>query len=212
MTLGIPRLKEILMTTPHTIKTPCMTVFFNKDATLSSDQMLQLANSYERLKFSDVVKKVDLGQSISKGPDGVFNRVYKLTLEFDDAKKLKSKLGIKFSHLCKVFSDKFVPQLMTETLKELRRSAEIELSGPKNSENTNDLKKVLSKTVKATKVSKNSKNEDDQQNPEEGPSRAESDSESNDDKAEDQVMDIDGHQKNKQTNYDNSDSEAEATQ
>jgi DNA-directed RNA polymerase I subunit RPA1 len=28
MTLGIPRLKEILMTTPVNIKTPCMTVFF----------------------------------------------------------------------------------------------------------------------------------------------------------------------------------------
>ena len=84
----------------------------------------------------------------------MFNRVYKLTLEFDDAKKLKSKLGIKFSHLCKVFSDKFVPLLMTETLKELRRSAEIELAGPKNSENTGDLKKMLSNTVKATKVAK----------------------------------------------------------
>lgn len=30
MTLGIPRLKEILMTTPTNIKTPSMTVYFNK--------------------------------------------------------------------------------------------------------------------------------------------------------------------------------------
>ena len=30
MTLGIPRLKEILMTTPTNIKTPFMTVYFNK--------------------------------------------------------------------------------------------------------------------------------------------------------------------------------------
>ena len=32
MTLGIPRLKEILMTTPTNIKTPNMTVYFKKDA------------------------------------------------------------------------------------------------------------------------------------------------------------------------------------
>lgn len=32
MTLGIPRLKEILMTVPTNIKTPNMTVFFRKDA------------------------------------------------------------------------------------------------------------------------------------------------------------------------------------
>ena len=33
MTLGIPRLKEILMTTPTNIKTPFMTVYFNKENT-----------------------------------------------------------------------------------------------------------------------------------------------------------------------------------
>ena len=32
MTLGIPRLKEILMTTPTNIKTPFMTVRFTKKA------------------------------------------------------------------------------------------------------------------------------------------------------------------------------------
>jgi DNA-directed RNA polymerase I subunit RPA1 len=39
MTLGIPRLKEILMTTPTNIKTPCMQVYFKKDANLTIDQM-----------------------------------------------------------------------------------------------------------------------------------------------------------------------------
>jgi len=39
MTLGIPRLKEILMTTPSNIKTPCMTVFFRKDKELSIEKM-----------------------------------------------------------------------------------------------------------------------------------------------------------------------------
>ena len=43
---------------------------------------------------------------------------------------------------------------MTEALKELRRAAELDLNGPKNEANQNDLKKVLSKTVKATKVAR----------------------------------------------------------
>lgn len=33
MTLGIPRLKEILMTTPTNIKTPIMHLHFRKDCT-----------------------------------------------------------------------------------------------------------------------------------------------------------------------------------
>lgn len=68
---------------------------------------------------------------------------------------LKAKLGINFNHLCKVFSDNFVPQLMNETLKELRRAAELDLSGQtKNVLNNEELKKVLNKTVKATKVAR----------------------------------------------------------
>jgi DNA-directed RNA polymerase I subunit RPA1 len=37
MTLGIPRLKEILMTTPTNIKTPCMTVYFNPSLTMDAE-------------------------------------------------------------------------------------------------------------------------------------------------------------------------------
>lgn len=39
MTLGIPRLKEILMTTPTNIKTPVMQVPFRKELNLSTEQM-----------------------------------------------------------------------------------------------------------------------------------------------------------------------------
>jgi DNA-directed RNA polymerase I subunit RPA1 len=37
MTLGIPRLKEILMTAPTHIKTPNMTVFFRKDKNITKE-------------------------------------------------------------------------------------------------------------------------------------------------------------------------------
>ena len=39
MTLGIPRLKEILMTTPTNIKTPFMSVYFKKGNDYTKDQM-----------------------------------------------------------------------------------------------------------------------------------------------------------------------------
>jgi len=48
---------------------------------------------------------------------------------------------------------------MNETLKELRRAAEITLSGDKNTANTGDLKNVLKKTTKATKVARGSAKE-----------------------------------------------------
>jgi DNA-directed RNA polymerase I subunit RPA1 len=60
VTLGIPRLKEILMTTPYNIKTPIMTVYFRKDRNLTVEQMQQVATSYEKIRLADVVKDVRL--------------------------------------------------------------------------------------------------------------------------------------------------------
>jgi len=58
MTLGIPRLKEILMTTPTNIKTPNMIVYFNRDRELSKKEMEQYANKFKRLRLSDVTKEL----------------------------------------------------------------------------------------------------------------------------------------------------------
>lgn len=60
MTLGIPRLKEILMTTPTNIKTPFMTVYFKKDKTYTKDQMQKIAKHFEKLQLTEVVKDMNL--------------------------------------------------------------------------------------------------------------------------------------------------------
>ena len=60
MTLGIPRLKEILMTTPTNIKTPFMTVYFKKGQDLNKDQMQKIAKHFEKLQLTEVVKNVGL--------------------------------------------------------------------------------------------------------------------------------------------------------
>ena len=46
MTLGIPRLKEILMTTPYNIKTPIMKLYFKKDIPLNLAQCQKFANRF----------------------------------------------------------------------------------------------------------------------------------------------------------------------
>lgn len=76
MTLGIPRLKEILMTTPTHIKTPIMNVYFNKDCTMTKDEMEAFANRFKRLKLSDLTKEVKVNQSINQDENGNFSRLY----------------------------------------------------------------------------------------------------------------------------------------
>lgn len=94
MTLGIPRLKEILMTTPTNIKTPFMTVYFNKAQNYSKEQMQKIAKHFEKLQLTEVVKHLHLTQAIAKASGGNFKRVYKLTLEFEDCEKMEDRLGI----------------------------------------------------------------------------------------------------------------------
>jgi len=86
MTLGIPRLKEILMTTPTNIKTPNMTVYFHKEAVekMSRDEMERFAYKFKRIRLSDVTKEVKVSQYIQADPSGDgFHRVYKVTLIFE---------------------------------------------------------------------------------------------------------------------------------
>jgi|TARA_B110000285_G_C15074674_1_gene590017 DNA-directed RNA polymerase I subunit RPA1 len=46
MTLGIPRLKEILMTTPYNIKTPIMRLYFKKDVPLDFVKLQKFSNKF----------------------------------------------------------------------------------------------------------------------------------------------------------------------
>lgn len=64
MTLGIPRLNEILMRTPVNIKTPTMTIYFNKDVNISEVEARKFAYKFHRIKLSDVSKMIKVSQSI----------------------------------------------------------------------------------------------------------------------------------------------------
>jgi DNA-directed RNA polymerase I subunit RPA1 len=67
MTLGIPRLKEVMMTTPTNIKTPYMTVQFTKDALakMTHVKMEKFANKFKKIRLTDVTKEVKVSQYIA---------------------------------------------------------------------------------------------------------------------------------------------------
>lgn len=123
---------------------------------------------------------------------------------------MEERLGIQFSHLCKAFADRFVPKLMDLALKDLRKAAEQEMGGIHaggiGSENVNELKQVLSKTTKVTKVGRNEVSEKAEDVTHEV-THLDDESEDNDDeeKSMDLVMDTDGNQKKAVTKYDGED-------
>jgi hypothetical protein len=94
MTLGIPRLKEILMTTPYNIKTPIMKLFFRKDVAVNLAECQKFANKFNRLKLVDIVKEVQVTQSIKPSSNGGFGRVYRISLAYDNLADLSANLGL----------------------------------------------------------------------------------------------------------------------
>lgn len=121
MTLGIPRLKEILMTTPYNIKTPIMKLYFRKDCGLSLDDLQKFTNKFQKIRMSEIVKKIQVFQNIksdrSVNSPLSFRRIYKIQLIFDDIKDLLQNLGITSTRLAQLFSESFIPTLMSEIFK-----------------------------------------------------------------------------------------------
>mmetsp|Transcript_19249 Transcript_19249/g.32787 ORF Transcript_19249/g.32787 Transcript_19249/m.32787 type:complete len:862 (-) Transcript_19249:724-3309(-) len=124
MTLGIPRLKEILMTTPYNIKTPIMKIFFRKDRRVNLEKFQRFANKFQKLKMTDVVQRIRVSQGIAKNPgDFGFSRVYNVTVKFEEAKALAQNLSIDQNKLAQLFSDHFIPQLMNEIFKQFKKDS-----------------------------------------------------------------------------------------
>ena len=161
------------------------------------EQIQTLANSYQKLKMSDIVKSVSLGQEKAKGAENKICRVYRVTLNFEEPDILKEKLGINFAHIKKVFCDNFVPRLMHETLSMMRKAAESDAGGAATVMSA-DLKKVIAVTTSATKKSKGIV-ELKEEELEQGPEKKESDD-------EDKHNDTDGLLKQKTYKYDPDDS------
>lgn len=59
VTLGIPRLREILMTATDKIKTPSMTLTFN-DENLSKEQAEQFCRKLQRVIMLESIKNVEI--------------------------------------------------------------------------------------------------------------------------------------------------------
>lgn len=69
------------MTTPYNIKTPFMKLQFRKDCGLSLDDMQKFTNNFQKIRMSEIVKKIQVFQNIksdqSKGTMS-FRRIYKI--------------------------------------------------------------------------------------------------------------------------------------
>lgn len=104
VTLGIPRLREILMTASATIKTPIMTMPFNG----SKEAAENFKNHIQKISFKYLVKKIKI---IEKVNPKINKRTYIAKIVFEDKKVIEDSIGLSWDFINSRVQDALIPAI-----------------------------------------------------------------------------------------------------
>lgn len=124
VTLGIPRLREIIMTASRDLKTPTMSVPL--DDSVTEKQALRLTRDFTKLTLMELVasdRGVTVTEKLEKADNGMWSRAYYVTIKFHPAERIKEAFGLDIHDIAKVAAKNFVPLLSQNMKKELKRAA-----------------------------------------------------------------------------------------
>ena len=115
VTLGIPRLREILTTSGQEIKTPSMVV----PTCLSLPDAQQFANQIQHLRLKELVREVKVTDTTL--PSQHLQR-YTVELLFESLESIQHAFGLSWTQLKGRVKDVFIPTLTTQIQKHLKRT------------------------------------------------------------------------------------------
>ena len=84
VTLGIPRLVEIIMTASRHIKTPLMELYLRSPHGQDEAKAERLAHKLRCIRLDEVVQRVQSSERIGKGSDGSKMRLYRVQMDLRD--------------------------------------------------------------------------------------------------------------------------------
>ena len=116
VTLGIPRLREILMTSEKNIKTPVMTISI---LSKKKEDAQKLARKFENYKLIDVLKEIKTKQgivfSLQKNEKSTLNnekyRNYEIKMIMEHHKNIEEYFGLNKQDIIIILKEQFIPLL-----------------------------------------------------------------------------------------------------
>ncbi|BBN13954.1 DNA-directed RNA polymerase I subunit RPA1 [Marchantia polymorpha subsp. ruderalis] len=112
VTLGIPRLREILMTASENISTPIMTCPLRSHLTKEDGE--RLAMTMRRLRLVDLIETVDVGEIPFSVQQGIPKRVYKIRIKLYSPKRFPPGMNLTLKECETILRDSFIPRLEKE--------------------------------------------------------------------------------------------------
>ena len=118
VTLGIPRLREIVMAASKKISTPTMTLHLIDELTEASERF---AKGITRLTMAEVMDSVEVKEKIAKGTDRALAKVYTLRLNFYPAAEYCDTYAISIKDVLDTIETRLVRLLSSQIKREMKR-------------------------------------------------------------------------------------------
>ncbi|KAF2083270.1 beta and beta-prime subunits of DNA dependent RNA-polymerase [Saccharata proteae CBS 121410] len=122
VTLGIPRLREIVMTASAAISTPSMTLHVNPE--ISKTDADKFAKGISRLSLAEVVDKASVTESLGRGIAYGQAKMYKIKLDFFAVEDYCKEYAIVVNDVLMAIERKFIPRLQKLVRAELKKKGQ----------------------------------------------------------------------------------------
>ena len=126
VTLGIPRMREIIMTASAAIKTPQMTLPILKD--VSDENADTFCKSISKVVLSEVIDKVTVTETSGSSAGNTNARAYAINMKFFDFSEYSEEYDVSKEELQDVVAGNFLHALETAIVKEIRKQKKTILS------------------------------------------------------------------------------------
>lgn len=119
VTLGIPRLREILMTASSHISTPAMTLVLNEEMTEEDGE--KFAKAISILPLSHVTDSVTVSEHVGKGVGYTLAKIFRIRLRFFPSKEYTDTYNINIADVLDTVERRFLSQLQSLIKKDIKR-------------------------------------------------------------------------------------------
>jgi len=117
VTLGIPRLREIVMTASKFISTPTMTLHLIPELTEESGR--RFAKALTKLTLAEIIDSITVSESIGTGIGHESAKRYDIRLNLFPSEEYQETYAIEIDDVLKTLEYKFIPQLVRAIKQEL---------------------------------------------------------------------------------------------
>lgn len=125
VTLGIPRLREIVMTASNHITTPMMTLHLIPE--LTEEEGRRFAKAISKLTLAEVIDTVSVSERIGKGVGYATAKSYNIRLAFFPSDEYQAQYAIEVQDVLHTLEYKFIPRLARIIKKELTSKGDAKL-------------------------------------------------------------------------------------